>query len=183
MKWFLRIALIFIVAAFVGLLSIYFINNRIQTQAVGKIKDSILQIPKENLPRVAIVLGAKVWENGEPSDALYDRVVTAVELYRAGRVGKILMSGDNPTESYNEPTAMKATAVKLGVPESDIILDFAGRRTFETCYRAREIFEVRTAIIVTQKFHQPRSLYLCNNLGVDSIGIVANRRKYLGEDY
>jgi vancomycin permeability regulator SanA len=183
MKWLLRIVLISIAAGLVGLLSIYFINNRVQSQAAGKIKDSITEIKLENPPRIAVVLGAKVWENGEPSHALYDRIVTAVELYRAGRVKKILMSGDNPTESYDEPTAMKATAVRLGVPDADIVLDFAGRRTYDTCYRAREIFGVQKAVIVTQKFHQARSLYLCHSLGVDGIGITANRRRYEGERY
>jgi len=183
MKRLRQIILIFLIIGSVGLLSIYFINNRLESQTADKIESSITEIPIENPPRVAIVLGAKVWENGEPSHVLYDRVITAVELYRAGRVKKILMSGDNPTENYDEPTAMKATAVKLGVPESDIILDFAGRRTYDTCYRAKEIFQIQKAIIVTQEFHQARSLYLCNNLGVNSIGITANRQKYLGEDY
>ncbi len=183
MKWLFRIILIFIITGLIGLLSIYLINKHIESQAAGRIETSITEIPIEYPPRVAIVLGAKVWENGEPSHALLDRVITAVELYRAGRVKKILMSGDNPAENYDEPTAMKATAVKLGVPESDIVLDFAGRRTYDTCYRAKEIFEVRRAIIVTQEFHQARTIYLCDNLGVDSIGITANRRKYLGENY
>jgi vancomycin permeability regulator SanA len=183
MKWLLRIILVLTAAGLIGLLSIYFINNRIRSQAADKIKDSITEIKIENPPRIAIVLGAKVWENGEPSHALYDRIVTAVELYRAGRVKKILMSGDNPTENYDEPTAMKATAVKLGVPETDIVLDFAGRRTYDTCYRAREIFGVQKAVIVTQEFHQARSLYLCHSLGVDGISITANRRRYEGERY
>jgi vancomycin permeability regulator SanA len=183
MKWLLRITLVIIAAGLIGLLSIYLINNRVQSQAAGKIKDSITEIKPENPPRIAVVLGAKVWENDEPSNALYDRIVTAVELYRAGRVKKILMSGDNPTENYDEPTAMKVTAVKLGVPETDIVLDFAGRRTYDTCYRAKEIFGVQKAIIVTQQFHQARSLYLCDNMGVDSIGITANRRRYQGERY
>lgn len=183
MKWLLRIILISVLAGLIALASVYFINRRVESQAAGKIKDSITEIKPENPPRVAIVLGAKVWENGEPSHALYDRIVTAVELYRAGRVKKILMSGDNPAENYDEPTAMKATAVKLGVPESDVVSDFAGRRTYDTCYRAKEIFGVQKAIIVTQEFHQARSLYLCGNLGVDSIGITANRRKYEGERY
>ncbi len=183
MKWLLWIILVLIAAGLIGLLSIYLINNRIRSQAAGKIKDSITEIKPENPPRIAIVLGAKVWENGEPSHALYDRIVTAVELYRAGRVKKILMSGDNPAENYDEPTAMKATAVKLGVPETDIVLDFAGRRTYDTCYRAKEIFGVQKATIVTQEFHQARSLYLCDSLGIDSIGITANRRRYEGERY
>jgi len=183
MKWFMRFIFVFVVIPLVGLLAIYLINNRVQSQAALLFADSIMAIPVENPQRVAIVLGAKVQENGEPSNALNDRIVTAVELYRAGRVKKILMSGDNPTENYDEPTAMKATAIKLGIPEGDIILDFAGRRTYDTCYRAREIFEVKKAVVVTQKFHLPRTLYLCNNLGVDSIGVTANRRRYEGEDY
>jgi SanA protein len=141
------------------------------------------EIPVEDPPRVAIVFGARVWGNGEPSNALYDRVVTAVELYRAGRVRKLLMSGDNPTHKYDEPTAMKETAVRLGVPESDIVLDFAGRRTYDTCWRAREIFEVKRAVLVTQEFHLPRALYLCSKLDVESVGITANRRRYEGENY
>ncbi len=183
MKWLLRIVFGFLSAGLIGLLSIYFINARLQSQAAGKIQSSITEIPFENPPRTAIVFGAKVWENGEPSHALYDRIITAVELYRAGRVKKILMSGDNQNENYNEPTAMKATAVKLGVPASDIVLDFAGRRTYDTCFRAKEIFEVQKAIVVTQEFHQTRAIYLCSNLGVDSIGITANRRRYEGESY
>ena len=183
MKWLLRIVLIFLSVSTIGLLVIYFINSRLQSQAAARIQSSITEIPTENPPRIAIVFGAKVWENGEPSHALYDRIITAAELYRAGRVKKILMSGDNQNENYDEPTAMKATAVKLGVPADDVVLDFAGRRTYDTCFRAKKIFEVQKAIVVTQEFHQTRAIYLCNNLGVDSIGITANRRRYEGERY
>ena len=183
MKWFYRILLTLSAVALIGVGSIYLINRHVRSLAAAEIRTSITEIPTEEPPRVAIVFGARVWENGEPSEVLYDRVVTAVELYRAGRVKKILMSGDNPTESYDEPTAMKATAVKLGVPENDVRLDFAGRRSYDTCYRAKEIFAIQKAVVVTQEFHQARTLYLCNNLGVDSIGITANRRKYVGENY
>jgi vancomycin permeability regulator SanA len=183
MKRFRRILFGLIALGLVGFLIVYIINLRVQSYADGKMQTSITEIPTEQPPRVAIVFGARVWDDGSPSYALYDRVVTAVELYRAGRVSKLLMSGDNPTHRYDEPTAMKQTAMRLGVPESDIVLDFAGRRTYDTCYRAKEIFEVQKAILVTQEFHQARALYLCNNLGVDSVGITANRRKYLGENY
>ena len=183
MKWFRRVILSFFVIGLVGLSSIYLINRHIQSVSNAKLQTSITEIPVENPPRIAIVFGAKVWDDKSPSPVLYDRVVTAVELYRAGRVKKILMSGDNPTENYDEPTAMKETAVRLGVPEADVVLDFAGRRTYDTCFRAKEIFEVKKAIIVTQEFHQARALYLCNNLDVDSIGITADRRKYEGERY
>lgn len=183
MKWFLRILLGLLAFGSVGLLIVYIVNLQVNSYAAPKLQTSITEIPKEEPPRVAIVFGAGVRSDGSPKDALYDRVLTAVELHRAGRVRKLLMSGDNPTHQYDEPTAMKQTAMRLGVPESDIVLDFAGRRTYDTCYRAKEIFEVRKAILVTQEFHQARSLYLCSNLGVDSVGITANRRKYLGENY
>ena len=183
MKWFLRIILFFTALCLIGVISIALINKHVQLESAGKIQNSITEIQAENPPRVAIVFGAKVWSGGEVSSVLYDRVLTAVELYRAGRVKKILMSGDNWFENYDEPTAMKETAVKLGVPAEDVIADFAGRRTFDTCYRAKEIFDVKKAILVTQKFHLPRAIYLCSNLGVDSIGITANRREYEGSDY
>lgn len=183
MKRFLRIFWALLALSLVALLAVYMINLRIQSYAVGRLQTSITEIPSEEPPRVAIVFGAGVRSDGSPKDALYDRIVTAVELYRSGRVRKLLMSGDNPTYNYDEPTAMKQTAMQLGVPETDIVLDFAGRRTYDTCYRAKEIFEVRKAILVTQEFHQARALYLCNNLGVDSLGITANRRKYEGENY
>lgn len=183
MKWLRRIILTLIVGSLIGLSCIYLINQRIHLVSGINIRTSITEIPIEKPPRVAIVFGAKVWGDKTPSPVLYDRVVTAVELYRAGRIEKILMSGDNPTENYDEPTAMKETAVRLGVLESDVVLDFAGRRTYDTCFRAREIFAVQKAILVTQEFHQARALYLCNNLGVDSIGITADRRQYEGSRY
>ena len=172
-----------LVLALVGLLTVYIVNLRVKSYSNQRLETSITEIPQEEPPRVAIVFGAGVRSDGSPKDALYDRVLTAVELYRAGRVRKLLMSGDNPAHNYDEPSAMKQTAMQLGVPESAIVLDFAGRRTYDTCYRAKEIFEVRKAVLVTQEFHQARALYLCSNLGVDSVGITANRRKYLGENY
>ena len=183
MKWIWRILFIFLIIGLIGVASIYFINLHVHSVSDDKMQTSITEIPTENPPRIAIVFGAKVWDSGEPSPVLYDRVLTAVELYRAGRVKKLLMSGDNPTANYDEPTAMKKTAMELGVPENDIVLDFAGRRTYDTCFRAKEIFEIEKAILVTQEFHQARALYLCNNLGVNSIGITANRREYEGNDY
>ena len=178
MKWFYRIVLTLIVIGVIGIAPIYLVNTRIQSQAADKIRFSITEIPSEEPPRVAVVFGAGVWENGEPSEVLYDRIVTAVELYRAGRVKKILMSGDNPSASYDEPTAMKKTAVKLGVPDENIVLDFAGKRTYDTCYRAKEIFNLQRVVLVTQEFHLARAIYLCSNLGIDSVGITANRREY-----
>ena len=128
---------------------------------------------------VAIVFGAGLQRDGTPSPVLRDRVATAVELYRSGKVKKILMSGDNRFVDYNEPGAMAEYAISLGVPEADIVLDYAGRRTYDTCYRARHIFGVQEALLVTQSFHLPRALYLCNSLGVQAVGVNADLRTYL----
>ena len=103
---------------------------------------------------------------------------TAAELYTSGKVEKILMSGDNRFEHYNEPQAMRQYAVSLGVPSQAIALDYAGRRTYDTCYRAKAIFGVESALLVSQKFHLPRALFLCNTLGLESSGVEANQRRY-----
>jgi SanA protein len=133
--------------------------------------------------RVAIVFGAGLNRNGTPSPVLRDRVEMAVRLYQSGKVDKLLMSGDNRFENYNEPGAMRDYAISLGVPEQDIVLDYAGRRTYDTCYRAQKIFGVTHAILVTQSFHLPRALITCNNLGVESSGVSADIRTYLRRSY
>ena len=127
---------------------------------------------------VAIVFGAGLWWDGSPSPVLRDRVAMAAQLYFTGKVKKLLMSGDNRFLDYNEPGAMREYALKLGVPEEDIVLDFAGRRTYDTCYRAREIFGLEQAILVTQAFHLPRALYTCNQLGLQAVGVPADMRDY-----
>ena len=128
--------------------------------------------------RVAIVLGARVYANGRLSGMLRDRVETAVALYRAGKVEKILMSGDNSHADYNEPGAMVEYAISMGVDPADIQPDYGGRRTYDTCYRAKHIFQVDEAIVVTQAFHLPRALFLCDHLGIDAVGVVADQRRY-----
>ncbi len=128
--------------------------------------------------KVAIVFGAGLMLNGEASPVLKDRVTTAAQLYFAQKVQKLLMSGDNRFINYNEPAAMRQYALELGVPDADIVLDYAGRRTYDTCYRARAIFGVKQAILVTQSFHLPRAVFLCNMLGVDGTGVAADNFAY-----
>jgi SanA protein len=183
MKLFLRIFLSLFAVALIGVLAIAVINKYVYSNNSDKIKTSITEVPLEEPKRVAIVFGARVFADGRLTNSLYDRVLTSVELYRAGRVKKLLMTGDRKDDSYDEPAAMKKLALELGVPEGDIILDNDGKRTYDSCFRAREIFEVQRAILVTQDYHQSRALYLCNSLGIDSIGITANRRTYDREDY
>ena len=134
----------------------------------------------DNVPaeRAAIVFGAGLLRDGSAGPVLSDRVHTAVLLYQQGKVDKLLMSGDNRFVEYNEPEAMRQYALERGVPDENIILDYAGRRTYDTCYRAKEIFQVQSAILVTQNFHMPRALFLCNWFGVESTGVEANNRYF-----
>jgi SanA protein len=128
--------------------------------------------------RVAVVFGAGLQRDGTPSVILRDRVKTAADLYFAGKVEKILMSGDNRFIYYNEPGSMAEYAIGLGVPAEDIVLDYAGRRTYDTCYRARHIFGVDQPILVTQRFHLYRTVFTCNMLGEKAVGVPADQRQY-----
>jgi len=136
--------------------------------------------PLENAPaeRVAVVFGAGLQRDGSPSPVLFDRVATAANLYHSGKVSKLLLSGDNRFLNYNEPQAMFEAARGLGVPADAMVLDYAGRSTYDTCYRARAIFGLTRAVLVTQAFHLPRALYLCDALGLETEGVIADRRNY-----
>src|SRR5512138_3827623 len=125
---------------------------------------------------VAIVFGAAVYPSGRLSPMLAARVEQAAEVYCAGRVKKILMTGDNSRTEYDEVTAMKRYAIELGVPAEVIHLDYAGFSTYESCYRAREIFGIRDALVITQGFHLPRAVYTCAHLGIEVAGLETNDR-------
>jgi SanA protein len=141
-------------------------------------RDKIFTFDSTPSTRAAVVFGAGLLRDGTPSPVLRDRVATASRLYFAGKVEKLLMSGDNRFIDYNEPGAMRTYAISLGVPEEDIVLDYAGRRTYDTCYRAKYIFGLDEAILVTQRYHQPRALFTCNNIGLKSTGVNADLRTY-----
>jgi SanA protein len=134
----------------------------------------------ENAPPspVAIIFGAGLRRDGTPTPVLRDRVVTGVDLYFQGKVQKLLMSGDSSTVAHDEPGAMRDYAISLGVPSQDILVDSVGRRTYDTCYRAMHKFEENEAILVTQEFHLPRALYICNKLGLPAIGVKADQHVY-----
>ncbi len=171
LKMFLKILFIL---ALLGLLIL--LISRLVTGLYARPKTySSSEVPAR---RVAIVFGAGLWRDGTATPVLHDRVQTAANLYLAGTVEKLLMSGDNRFVDYNEPAVMRELALSLGVPEEAIVLDYAGRRTYDTCYRAKAIFGVTEAILVTQEFHLPRALYTCNQLGVDSVGVEADLRVY-----
>lgn len=130
--------------------------------------------------RVAIVFGAAVNRNGRLSSVLQDRMDAAIELYNTGAAQKILVSGDKRIDGYDEPGAMMAYAIQRGVAAEAIQADYGGRRTYDTCYRARHVFQIESALLITQEFHLPRAMFTCSNLGIKAEGIAADMRPYRG---
>jgi len=129
----------------------------------------------------AIVLGAFVDADGECCPMLVDRLDTALDLYRAGKVPKILVSGDHGRKEYDEVNAMRRYLEARGVPPEDIFMDHAGFNTYNTMVRAAKVFQVRRAIVVTQRFHLPRALYLASGVGLQAEGVCADRNRYPDE--
>jgi vancomycin permeability regulator SanA len=120
---------------------------------------------------VAIVFGAGVRPDGSPTPMLADRVLAGARLYQAGRVRKLLLTGDNGRPDYNEVAVMSRLAQHQGVPAADIVLDHAGFSTYESCYRARVTPKMARAVLVTQRFHLPRAVYTCQQRGIEAIGL------------
>lgn len=166
-----------------GLISGFFLVGLVRTGFLFQSR-SKTYLP-EFVPKapVALVLGAGLNRDGTPGVVLRDRVETAVDLYFSGTVEKLLMSGDNSSQFYNEPGAMLDYALSLGVPEQDIVLDYAGRRTYDSCYRAQAIFGVEQLIVVTQAFHLPRAIFLCSAFDIDVSGVAADDANYNRRGY
>ena len=127
-----------------------------------------------------LVLGCQVKENGRPSHMLEDRLKRGVSLYQSG-MPKLLMSGDHGRETYNEVGTMKQYATDAGVPAEDVFMDHAGFSTYESLYRAKEVFGVKRLVIVTQKYHLYRALFIARALGMDAWGVHSDYRGYTGQ--
>lgn len=156
------------------------INMRVTS--VGKSR--LLSVDEaKNLENVdcIIVLGCQVRPDGSLSDMLRDRLTRSLELYEAGVSPKILMSGDHGGPYYNEVGAMKRYAVENGVPSENVFMDHAGFSTYETVYRAKEIFQARKVVIVTQEYHLHRALYIAKELGLEAYGVASDLRTYIGQ--
>lgn len=130
---------------------------------------------------VALVFGAGLNRDGTPSWMLADRIDAGIALYKSGKVQKLMMTGDGIDN--NEVNAMSLYAQQRGVPASAIIKDSGGLRTYDSCWRALNSFQIHSAILVTQGYHLPRALYLCKSLGIDSIGLKAGLERYPGQDF
>ena len=128
-----------------------------------------------------LVLGAGIRTDGSPSPMLQDRLNTGIALYQNGAAPKLLMSGDHGREDYNEVQTMKDITLEQGVPSEDVFMDHAGFSTYDSLYRARDVFQARKVIIVTQKYHLYRALYIARSLGLDAWGVSADTRRYRGQ--
>lgn len=143
----------------------------IHSSTADKVFDDVDSVPR---CRVALILGAKVFPGGGLSPLLRDRVDKGIELYKAGRVEKLLMSGDNRFEHYNEPDRMAEYAIRHGVDHKDIGRDYAGRRTYDSIYRAKHIFGLDEIVVVSQRSHTERAVFICDRLGIKADGLSAD---------
>lgn len=128
-----------------------------------------------------LVLGAGVWNNGNPSAMLEDRLLQGIKLYKNGASDRLLMSGDHGRKEYDEVNVMKQFSIDRGITSEHIFMDHAGFSTYESLYRARDIFEAKKIIIVTQKYHLYRALYIADKLGIEAYGVASNPRRYAGQ--
>lgn len=157
--------------------------NAIVVNGTSELIVSLNDAPEKIDADCILILGAGVRDNGEPSDMLEDRLKVGVELYKSGAAPKILISGDNSRVEYNEPEAMEKYCLENGVSEDDIVADYAGFSTYESLYRARDIFCAEKIIIVTQQYHLYRALYVAEKLGLEAVGVSADVRTYAGQSY
>lgn len=150
----------------------------------GSVKDQILSAEEAaQLTDVdcILVLGCGIHADGSPSDMLHDRLRRGVELFALGAAPKLLMSGDHGREGYDEVDTMKTFAVDAGIDSDDVFMDHAGFSTYESMYRAREIFQAKKIIIVTQEYHLYRAIYIAESLGLEAYGVSSDYRAYSGQ--
>lgn len=164
----------------VSIVALFSINAYVK----GHTKDLIItsaEATEQSDVSCIVVLGCQVWDDGTPSAILKDRLNRAIELYKLGVAPKIIMSGDHGQIDYDEVNAMKQFAVDAGVPSEDVFMDHAGFSTYETMYRAKEIFDADKIIVVTQEYHLYRALYIAEKLGLQAYGVSSDYATYSGQ--
>lgn len=179
-KVFSRIISVCICLFVIGVSTVVILNSVVK----GAVSDQIITVDdaKElNEFDCILVLGCFVRENGEPSGMLHDRLRRAVELYESGTAPKLLMSGDHGTVEYDEVATMKKYAVDAGISSENVFMDHAGFSTYESIYRAKEIFQAKRILIVTQEYHLYRALYIAEQFGLEAYGVSADYRSYSGQ--
>lgn len=181
-RWFKKIVMIGVLIGCVGGIAALCLNAYIKSYA----KDYILTVEeakKQEPFDCILVLGCGVWDDNVPSPMLADRLARSVELYEAGVSDRLLMSGDHGRETYDEVNVMKDYAIEKGVLSEHIFMDHAGFSTYESMYRAKDIFQVKRVLIVTQEYHMYRAVYVARQLGLDAYGTSADQRQYAGDTY
>lgn len=176
----LKLLCIFLCLCILGISTLFIINAVVK----GATRDQIIQPEDaavlEDVDCI-LVLGCWVNDNGQPSSMLYDRLTRGVELYGLGAAPKLLMSGDHGRVTYDEVASMKQFAVDRGIPSQDVFMDHAGFSTYESMYRARDIFQADKILIVTQEYHLYRALYIAEQLGIEAYGVSSDYHTYYGQ--
>lgn len=175
--WLKRIGLGVLVLAILGAVAVFAIDAHVQTTAGPRIVTADEAAVLGNVDCV-LVLGCGVHPDGCPSDMLADRIAQGVALYENGTSPKLLMSGDHGRADYDEVNAMREMAVQAGLPADDVFMDHAGFSTYESMYRAKNVFGCSRVVIATQTYHLYRALYSAHALGVDAIGVASDYRSY-----
>ena len=174
------IVMILLCLALVGVIALCSINGYVKSVAKERIVTVEETATLEDVDCI-IVLGCQVRDDGTLSHMLRDRLMRGLEVYHAGATPKLLMSGDHGRKEYDEVNAMKQYAIENGVPSEHVFMDHAGFSTYETVYRAKEIFEADKVIIITQEYHLYRALYIADKLGLEAYGVSADLNKYAGQ--
>ena len=177
-----KIMLSILLLGIIGITSILGIDSYVRNQSKDYILDSIDASKLEDVDAI-LVLGCQVKESGYPSAMLRDRLNRSIELYDLDASNKIIMSGDHGRVEYDEVNTMKQFAMDEGIPSSDIFMDHAGFSTYESMYRAKEIFGVEKIIIVTQEYHLYRAIYDAKALGIEAYGVSSDYFRYSGQLY
>jgi SanA protein len=174
-----------ILLAIIGIVLLVIVIFTVSYLVINLSTRSYIYTDADKLPhaQVAIVPGAAILINGGLSPVLRDRVDMAIAIYRQGIVDKILVTGDNSSLEYNEVGPMKKYLLRNAIPEQDIFLDHAGFDTYSSMYRARDVIQVKSMIVVSQAFHLPRAVYIARSLGVSAYGMSADRGRYLFYNY
>lgn len=171
MKIFKKIIITGLIFLGISVLFVLWANFTINSETEDNVSSEISKLPNE---KVGLLLGtSKILENGHPNPYFVNRIKAAAELYHSGKIKNIIVSGDNSRKDYNEPEDMKNELVKAGVPAEKIYEDFAGFRTLDSVVRAKEIFGQKSFIVISQRFHNERAVYLAQRNGIQAYGFNA----------
>jgi SanA protein len=175
------VLIILLIASALALACLLIINAYVKSSVKGKMitADEGVELEADCI----LVLGAGVWDDGRPSHMLEDRLLQGIELYKNGVSNRLLMSGDHGRKEYDEVNVMKQFAIDRNVASEHIFMDHAGFSTYESLYRAKDIFEASKIIIVTQEYHLYRALYIAEKLGLKAYGVASEPRQYVGQEY